>query len=146
MDILQQLEDLKAQFATATDSKATLEATVTDLTATITAKDGELKTAQDAVTAKDAEIESLKASVIAKDADLEAIQAKVAELTATKQTAEEKAVEIVAAVGIAPVKVDASAAGTSKADAQAEYARLVKEDPIKAGLYFNANTKAIIGG
>jgi len=146
MEILAQLEELKTNLQAATDAKTVVDGTVTELTATLTAKDGELATAQEAVTAKDTEIESLKAAVTAKDADLAAIQAKVTELTANQKTAEEKAVEIVASQGIAPLKVDADASTAVTAEeAREQYAKLQKEDSVKAGAFFKANSAKILG-
>ena len=133
MDILSQLEDLKANLQTATESKAALETTLAELNAGIAARD-------EAATAKDKELADLNAVLASKDESLAAIQAKVQELTAAQKTAEEKAIEIVASQGIAPVKVDSKSGNElSGDDARAEYARLQKEDPIKAGKYFAAN-------
>jgi septal ring factor EnvC (AmiA/AmiB activator) len=137
MDLLSELETLKADYSAAQTLLEEAKVNLSALQATITEKETALQDAS-------AAIEALNASVASKDSSIADLKAKVADLEAKDKTATEKAVEIVASQGIAPLTVDNTGKGESKTKEEviAEYKSLKG----KAKSLFYEKNKALIYG
>ena len=135
MDILSELETIKADFNAANALLEESKVSQDSLKAVIASKDIELSDAS-------AAIEALKASVDSRDLTINVLQAQLADLKAKQTTAEQKAVEIVAAQGIKPLTVDNSGKGElkTKDEVLAGYSSLKGR---AKSLFFEANKEII---
>jgi chromosome segregation ATPase len=133
MDILQELDALKADYKAANELLETTALELTNLKETLAAKDSALANANE--------------TIAGKLADYETAKARIAELEANQKSAEEKAVEIVAAQGIKPMKVDVTSEScqVTKAEALAKYGELLAVNPVEAAKYYAANKATILG-
>jgi len=134
-DLIAQLEQFKAdnasalaQLAEALASKAAFEALVAD-------RDNDVAAARKAVS-------EANALVAEKDIELANLRAAIEGLKATQKTAEQQAVEIVAEQGIKPLKVEQTAqAPASKAEIVAKLESI--KDPVARGEFYAANRAAL---
>lgn len=147
MDILEELNTLKAEYTASTNLLETASKEIAELTASVNASAEAVKIANEAITARDGELSFLKDSLNASASEIETLKEKIAELQANEKSAEDKAVEIVASQGVAPiaVKVGEPGAELTTDEARAKYADLSKKNSMEAGRFYLANKNLIIG-
>jgi len=105
MDILTELEALKADNVAALGLLQEATASFQSLKAEADAKEIALQAAAELVSIKDKAIADLNLTIGQKDSAYAQLEAQLADLQAAQKSAEAKAVEIVAAHGINPVAV-----------------------------------------
>lgn len=138
MDILKELDSLKADYAAAQtlldEAKASSETLAT-----------QLAEKESTLAAKVASIENLVATVASKDKFISDLRAELSALQAKEKSAEAKAVEIVANVGIKPIEAGVSA-GISLTKAEVKAAYLAIKDPVERATYYFAHKAELYDG
>lgn len=120
MDILSELEQLKADYASAQALIEQAKASNTALETIVAEKDEDISKARKAVV-------EAQAALADKDIALATLQAQFEELKASQKSAQERAIDMVASQGVKPVKVDVKAQESPKmtqAEALAKYAAI----------------------
>lgn len=145
MDILAELNALKADYSAAQTLLEEAKGAQAAYEAKLTEKDNALTAANEAVAAHTAGVETAKATIANKDAAIAALQAELDGLKATQKTAEEKAVEIVANQGVKPIKVDASAEAHAKSAEEVKAEYMAIKDPVERSKFYSANRAAFYG-
>jgi len=138
MDIISELQTLKADYSAAQTLLDEAKQVGESLTAS-------LATSNESIKAKAAELEALNVSLSAKDKELGSLQAELRAMKAAQKSAEEKAVEIVANVGIKPMKADYSAEAGAMDKAQVIQGLHSIKDPVERANFYFANKAVLFG-
>jgi len=138
MDILSELQALKADYSAAQTLLEEAKQAGESLTAS-------LSTSKESIKEQAAELADLKGSISAKDKELGILQAELRAMKAAQKSAEEKAVEIVANVGIKPMKADYSAEAAAMDKAKVIHGLHSIKDPVERANFYFANRKVLFG-
>lgn len=145
MDIVNEIENYKAEIASANSLLEEANTKATELNAALADKDKEIAALSEKLVFGENKISEIIAKFDASEKEKAELVAKISELEAAAKTVEQATTEVAASQGIKPLKVDVAAEAVDKATVLKTYLELQAKDSMEAARYFTANKDLILG-